>query len=371
MAMIVGLFSTTRSLEAQTKPVWIYVGTYTQKEPHVDGKAEGIYIYEMNPSTGALTYVSTSPKSVNPSYVVVHPNGKWLYAANETADGKVSAFTINRDTRKLGFINAVSSEGNSPCYVSVDQSGKFVMVANYGSGTIALYPINDDGSLKEATSVVTHQGKGPDSRQQGPHAHMIRTGNDSYVYAIDLGIDKVITYKIDNQKLVKTSEYNTIAGSGPRHIDFHKNARWAYVVNELNGSIEACSIDAQTGALKRMQVISTLPAGETRKAGCADIHLTPSGKYLYATNRGEINNIAMYSVDQKSGMLKLIGHQSVKGRTPRSFLIDATGTFLLVANQDSDNIITFKINAENGKLTDTGIETKVPTPVCLRLDVAY
>ncbi len=359
-----------KSVKLASKPVWIYIGTYTQKESHVDGNAEGIYIYEMNPTTGVLTHVATSPKTVNPSYLTIHPDGKWLYAANETSDGKVSAFRINREKKQLEFINSVSSQGNSPCYVSTDKSGKFVMTANYGSGTIALLAINEDGSLKESTSIEKHKGKGPDPRQESPHAHMIRTGNDNqFVYAVDLGIDKIITYKLNTEKasLTKTLEYSTQPGAGPRHLAFHKNNKWAYVVNELNGTIESCNVDQKTGALTRIQEISTLPAGETRKAGCADIHITPSGKYLYATNRGDINNIAMYSVEA-SGKLKLIGHQPVKGRTPRSFAIDPTGTFLLVANQDSDNIVTFKIDSLNGKLIDTGIETKVPTPVCVRFE---
>jgi 6-phosphogluconolactonase len=254
----------------------------------------------------------------------------------------------------------------------VDHSGKFVLVANYGSGNVAMYPLNGDGSLKEAVTVIQHEGKGPDpARQEGPHAHMITTGNrGDMIYAVDLGIDKVITYKLDPRKasLEKTSEYHSVPGAGPRHIEFHSNKKWAYIVNELNGTIEACSVDSHTGALTRFQVASTIPAGEKGKAGSAAIHLTPSGKYLYASNRGDINNIAMYAVDENSGRLQMIGYQPVKGRTPRSFTIDPSGKFLLVANQDTDNIITFMIDPSTGKLMDTGIETKVPTPVCLKFE---
>jgi 6-phosphogluconolactonase len=366
IAMVFSSFAIAR----KPTPVLVYIGTYTRTEPHVQGKAEGFYIYEMNPATGALTYVLTSPRTENPSYVAIHPNGKWLYAVNELADGQVSAFVLDQG-KKVSLLNTVTSHGNSPCYVSIDKKGKFVMTANYGSGNIALYPINNDGSLKEATSVIQHKGKGPDSRQQGPHAHMIRTGNVSdLIYAVDLGTDRVTTYKLDAAKasLDKVGEYKAKPGAGPRHIEFHKNKKWAYIVNELNGTIESCTVDSQTGALTHFQDISTLPQGETRKAGCADIHITPNGKYLYASNRGEINNIAMYSIDANNGRLTIIGHQSVKGRSPRSFAIDPTGTFLLVANQDTGNIITFKIDASTGKLIDTGIETKVPTPVCVRFD---
>lgn len=359
------------AISTNSNPIWVYVGTYTRSEPHVQGKAEGVYIYEMNPETGALTYVLTSPRTENPSYVAIHPDGNWIYAVNEVGEGQVSAFKFNKGERKLEFLNSVSTHGSSPCYVSIDKSGKFVLTANYGTGNVALYPINPDGSLSKASSVQQHQGSGPDSRQKGPHAHMIRTGDDSHlIYAVDLGIDGVITYKLDaaKQALVKTNEYKSNPGAGPRHLEFHKNQKWAYIVNELNGTVEACSVDPESGELKRFQEISTLSAGETRKAGCADIHISPDGKYLYASNRGEINSIAMYEVDAKSGKLKIIGHQSVKGRTPRSFAIDPSGKFLLVANQDSGNIVTFRIDATNGKLIDTGFEAKVPTPVCVRFD---
>ncbi|NJK96018.1 MAG: lactonase family protein, partial [Bacteroidales bacterium] len=350
--------------------IWVYIGTYTQKEPHVSGKAEGIYIYEMNTSTGALTYVATSPPTVNPSYVALHPNGKWLFAANETGDGKLSAFYIDREKKQLVFINSVSSHGSASCYVSIDHTGKYVMTANYSSGTVALYPLDENGRLREATSVHKHEGKGPDSRQEGPHAHMIVPAKISpYVYAVDLGIDQVMIYALDPSRstLTLTGSYKTKAGAGPRHIALHHNNRWAYIINELNGTIEACTVDARTALLSRFQDISTLPVGESRKAGCADIHITPSGKYLYATNRGEINTIAMYSIGE-DGKLTLLGHQPVKGRTPRSFAIDPTGSFLLVANQDSDNVVTFKIDPKTGKLIDTGIESKIPTPVCIKFE---
>lgn len=371
-AMIVTAFSVHKKVKVSAdNPVYVFIGTYTQKEPHVDGKAEGFYIYEMNLTSGELTHFATSPFLINPSYLAVSPEGKYVYAVNETGEGKISAYKVDKEKKQIELINSVSSQGNSPCYISFDKTGKFIMVANYGSGTVALYPVNNDGSLAEATFTGKHEGKGPTDRQTSPHAHMIRTGiNNPFVYAVDLGTDEVITYKLDtkNKLLVKTQAYKSKPGAGPRHIDFHPNSKWAYVVNELNGTIEACNVDAKTGALTNFQAISTRPAGETRFAGCADIHISPSGKFLYATNRGEINNIAMFSVDEKSGKLKAIGHQPVKGKTPRSFAIDPSGKFLLVANQDSDNMVVFEINASDGKLTDTGIEARVPTPVCVKFE---
>jgi 6-phosphogluconolactonase len=355
-------------MDIRESPIWIYIGTETHKGS-VETKSEGIYIYEMNPSTGALKYVATSPQIVNPTYIAIHPNRKWLYAVSETEKGKLCAFQIDHEKKKMYLINSVSSHGDNPCFISIDEAGEVVMTANYSSGTIAAYPIDKDGSLKEATSVLQHEGKGPHPRQEGPHAHMIRPNPyNRMIYAVDLGIDKVICYNLDpnSVSLIKNNEYNATPGAGPRHIDFHKNGKWAYIVTELTGTIEACNVDNNTGALTRFQNISTLQENETRYPGSADIHISPSGKFLYASNRGEINNIAMYSIDQENGTLTLIGHQSVKGRTPRNFVIAPSGKFLLVANQDSNNVVTFKIDATTGKLIDTGIETKVPGPMCLK-----
>jgi len=357
-------------MQVEGKPVLLFVGNYSQKEPRANGKGEGIFIYEMNSASGALAYVATSTKTTNPSYIVVHPNKQWLYAVNELDEGMVSAFRINRDKKQLEFINAVSSHGNSPCHISIDQSGKFAMIANYGTGNVALFPIETDGSLKEASSLDMHVGKGSTDRQAGPHAHMITMGtNNQFVYATDLGTDQIYIYELDtkNEKLIKTDHNaSTIAGTGPRHLAFHRSQPWVYAVGELNGTIEAYAIDKTTGGLNRFQTVSTLPQGEKRDAACADIHISPSGKYLYASNRGEVNSIAMYSIEPKTGNLTLLGHQPVFGKSPRNFVIDPSGTFLLVANQNSDNVVTFKINPATGLLVKTGIEAKVPAPVCLK-----
>jgi len=354
----------------------LYIGTYTEKEAHVTGKATGIYIYEMNAESGQLSLVDSSPATTNPSYLAVHSGKNLLYAVNETgsgssnSSGNVSAFHIRDGGRKLELINSVSSVGSYPCYISIDNTARYAMAANYGSGTVALFPINADGSLKEATSVDQHTGRGQTGRQESAHAHMIIPSPDSiHVYACDLGTDKVYCYSVDtlNSTLISSGPaYKTIPGAGPRHLTFHPERNIAYIVNELNGTIEAVKIDSLSGSMKRFQVISTKPLTKSRDASCADIHITPSGKYLYASNRGEINNIAMYSVNPETGELDLTGHQQVKGITPRSFAIDPSGNFLLVANQDSDNIITFRIDQDTGRLIDTGFEVIVPTPVCLK-----
>jgi 6-phosphogluconolactonase len=354
----------------------LYVGTYTEKEAHVDGKATGIYVYKLDMTTGTLSYISTSPETTNPSYIQVHPRGQWLYAVNETGStqgepsGTVSAFRLSKGGTVLEFINTVPSGGNYPCFIQIDKTGRFGLVANYGSGTVALLPLNADGSLGTAVSTDRHAGRGPSERQETAHAHTIEVSPDNrFAYSCDLGTDKIYCYLLDTAKgkLVASGDpYATQPGSGPRHLAFHPLKNFVYVINELNGTIEGMTVDTQTGSLSRFQIISTLAEGNGRTASCADIHITPSGKFLYASNRGTNNNIAMYAIAENNGTLTLIGHQEVKGKTPRNFVIDPTGSYLLVANQDSDNVVTFRIDPVTGKLIDTGIEVSIPTPVCLK-----
>ena len=360
--------------QQETKQL-VVIGTYTQKEGHVDGKADGIYLYEFDVETGGLERVSTSPPIVNPSYLTVHPTNDWVYAVSETGGsgekefGTVQSFRLNRKNKSLTAINTVSSQGKFPCYVSVDPSGKFAMVANYGGG-IALLPIESNGALQEASSTVYHSGKGPTPRQEAPHAHMIVPGPDEeYIYAVDLGTDMVYSYTIDeaSKKFVAAGKAATMQpGAGPRHLTFHPMNDWAYLVNELNGTISAFKVTPGTGAFEHFQTISTLPEGTNGPAGCADIHVHPSGKFLYASNRGEVNNIAMYAIDETTGQLQLLGHQPSLGKTPRNFVIHPNGQFLLVANQDSGNVVTFRIDENTGMLQETGINTQIPTPVCLK-----
>ena len=353
----------------------LYIGTYTQKEAHVIGKAGGIYVYQLNMATGQLGYVGTSPAVVNPSYIAVQRDSL-LYAVNEIGaekgapSGTISTFRITKEGTKLEFINVASSEGNYPCYISFDKRGKFAMVANYGSGTVAVLPLQPDGSAGESCAMDQHRGKGEGSRQEAAHAHMIIPSPDNlFVYSCDLGTDMIYIYKLDPEtgKLIPaTMNYATQPGAGPRHMAFHPQKSLAYVVNELNGTIECMKWDRNSGALTRFQVISTVSYGTGNDAACADIHLTPSGNYLYASNRGAHNNIAMYLVNPQTGELSLLGHQTVNGKTPRSFVIDPTGTYLLVANQDSDNVVTFRIDQATGRLLETGMEASIPTPVCLK-----
>ncbi|MBW3544237.1 MAG: lactonase family protein [Bacteroidetes bacterium] len=350
----------------------LFIGTYTRTEGHVDGKAEGIYVYEFNKETGAISQASVASGIINPSYLTLHPSGAWLYAVSETGGegtkdyGSVHAYKIDRQGKKLTALNQASSQGKYPCYISTDAAGKSAFVANYGGGIAAL-PLADDGRLQEASSIVQHSGKGPTDRQESPHAHMIIPGPDEHIFAVDLGTDKVYAYSLNDQKqLVPTTKPTVVtAGAGPRHLTFHPKQNKAYVINELNGTIEAFNISPENGALERFQTISTLQAHTTAAAASADIHIHPSGKFLYASNRGEHNNIAIYAISSTNGELQLLGHQPSLGKTPRNFVIDPSGKFLLVANQDSRNVVSFRIDQESGLLTEVA-NTPVPTPVCLK-----
>jgi 6-phosphogluconolactonase len=364
----------TRLTASTMEEMTLYVGTYTEKEAHVNGKAEGIYVYKFNAKTGKLSYLSTSPRVINPSYLAIHPSKEYLYAVNETGgrepgtSGGVSAFRIDPKTSDLSLINQVSSAGDWPCYISVDYSGRFALVANY-SGSVVMLPLNKDGSIGQASKTIQHRGGGPTNRQRGPHAHMIIPGFDNELaYAVDLGADKVFTYVLDtdNQTLVPT-QYNTdiTAGAGPRQMVLHPLMKTAYVVNEINGTVECFNI-AESGKLERFQTISTLPDGVTADAASADIQIHPSGLYLYVSNRGENNNLAIYEISSQNGTLHLLAHQTTYGKGPRSFVIDPSGSFLIVANQDTDNMFTFKIDNSTGLLIDDPIETQTPTPVCLK-----
>jgi len=321
----------------------------------------------MDTATGALTYVCSSPQTSNPSYLAVHPNKKWVYAVNENSSGTISAFSFDTVQNKMAFINSVSSKGNGPCQISIDNTGKYVFVANYNSGNVTVCPIKADGSLGSSTSTDQHSGS-------APHAHMIIQAANNFIYNTDLGIDKILIYSLDTTTGIITNtghDESSVAGAGPRHIAFHPNQQWLYVVCELNGTIEAYNINNSTSALSRFQTISTLPSGVTAAAHAADIHMTPDGKYLYASNRGTNNNIAMYSINQGTGELSLLGHQAALGNNPRGFAIDPSGKFLLVGSQDNNKVITFKIDPATGLLSTTGIQTSVTSPVCLKFVVVH
>ncbi len=352
------------------KELLVYLGTYTS------GKSEGIYLAHFNAETGALKILTPS-KSINPSYLAIDHSRRYLYAVNEVMDfagqksGAVSAFAIDPQTHDLRLLNQQPSHGGAPCYVTVDRTNRFVLVANYMGGNAAVFPVRPDGSLGAATSIVQHQGSSVDKeRQEGPHAHsIVLDPANKFAYVSDLGIDKIMIYRFDEKsgKLLPATQpfVQLKAGSGPRHFVFHPRAQYAYVIDEMGETVTVFAFNARTGMLTEKQTVPTLPSDFSGSNTTADLHFSPSGKFLYGSNRGH-DSIVAYAVNEKTGELTLIGHQSTEGKTPRNFAIDPTGKFLLVANQDSDSIITLKIDAQTGKLSETGLKAEVPMPVCIK-----
>jgi len=348
----------------------VYVGTYTGKQ------SKGIYAYRFDPATDQLTSLGLAAESVNPSFLAVEPTRRFLYAVNEISQyegrssGGVSAFAIVPGTGKLTFLNEVPSGGAGPCHVSVDKTGRYVLVANYGGGSVAVLPILKDGHLGEPSAFVQHKGASINpQRQEGPHAHSIYTSPDNrFVISADLGLDEVLIYRFDAGKGTLTPNYPAFAvtssGAGPRHFAFHPNGKFGYVIDEMLSTITAFSYDQASGALDVIQTISTLPQDFKGQSNAAEVEVHPSGKYLYASNRGH-DSIAVFAINSRKGTLTPAGDVPTLGKEPRSFAIDPTGSFLFVANQNSDNIVEFRIDAANGQLTPSGKVLEVPTPVCV------
>ncbi|HEV7839418.1 MAG TPA: lactonase family protein [Gemmatimonadaceae bacterium] len=350
----------------------LYVGTYTQ-----DGRADGIYLLRMDRRSGKLQRVGAVDAGANPSFLAIHPNGRVLYAVNELekyngkASGAVSAFAIASDTGSLTRRNEQPSEGGAPCYVSVDRSGRVVLVANYVGGSVALLPVQADGALAPATQVVQHKGSGPNAeRQSEPHAHFIVADpSNRFVLAADLGADRVFVYRLDLDRKslqhVEGGDAIMRSGAGPRHIAFHPTLPLVFVANELDSTVAALRFDAERGALTPLGTYSTLPAGWTGTNYPADIHIARSGRTLYVSNRGH-NSIAVFSVAESTGALALDQVISTHGDWPRNFSLDPTGRWLLVANQRSDSVIVFGRDQNSGRLTPTPQRIAIPSPVCLR-----
>jgi 6-phosphogluconolactonase len=348
-----------------------YVGTYTSKT-----NSKGIYAYRFDAEKGQLTPIGVAAESADPSFLAIHPNGKYLYAVNEIGNfnggtsGAVSAFSIDAKTGALKFLNQVPTRGAGPCYVSLDKNGSFVLVANYDSGSIVSFPVHDDGSLGTASGFVQHSGTGPNKeRQEGPHAHWIGTSPDNrFALAVDLGLDQVLVYGFDSSKGIFTPMLSGFAkvkpGAGPRHLAFHPNGKFAYVLSEMESSVTVFSYQAKTGALTSLQTISALPADYSGPKEAAEIAVHPSGKFLYTSNRGH-DSIAIFAIDERKGTLKSLGQVLTGGKTPRHFAIDPTGAYLLAENQESNNIVIFHIDSATGSLTPTGQTVDVPSPVCL------
>lgn len=350
---------------------YLLIGTYTS------GKSEGIYVYKFDSKTGDAKSVS-SIKASNPSYLAVSPNQKYVYAVNENADstkytvtGHIAAYSFNKATGTLSFINKQESGGKHPCYVAIDKTGKWVFAGNYSSGSVAVLPVKTNGSLDSAKQTIQHEGRSVvEGRQDDAHVHATVFGKDNKtLYVPDLGIDKVMLYNFNNKtgKLTEASLPYTISepGAGPRHFDIHPNGKFGYLMEELNGTVNVFEI-FKDGSMESIQTVSALPREYDGPIGSADIHVSPDGKFLYASNRGESNSIGIFKINQQSGMLLWVDAQSTLGKTPRNFNFDPTGNFLLVANQNSDEIVIFKRDKETGLLEDTGKRISVPNPVCIK-----
>lgn len=355
--------------QANPEKLWVFVGTYT------NAKSKGIYRLELDLATGKLTDLQLAAESPSPSFLAIHPSGKYLYAVGEggAKSGSVSAFALDRKIGQLKFLNRQSSVGSGPCHIVVDKAGKNALIANYGGGSAAVLPIQADGNLAESSSFQQHKGSSVNkSRQEAPHAHSINLDKDNrFAFVADLGLDKVLVYRFDaeNHKITPNAPpaAELAPGAGPRHFAFHPNGKYAYVINEMDLTVTAFDYDAANGALKNRQTVTTLPAGvkDIKGMSTAEVVVHPSGKFLYGSNRGH-NTIAIFSIDPSSGDLKATGHQGSKIKTPRNFAIEPTGRYLLVANQDGNSICVFAINQESGELTPVGEPVEAPMPVCIR-----
>jgi 6-phosphogluconolactonase len=351
----------------------VYVGTYNGP------KSRGIYTCRLDLDSGKCTPLELAAEVKNPSFLAVHPNKKFLYAVSEIDDldgkktGGVSAFAIDAKTGKLKKLNAQSSQGAGPCHLVVDRSGSTVLVANYGGGSIASLPIHDDGSIGPAVSAIQHRGKSVNpQRQTSPHAHSINIDPaNRFAMAADLGLDKVLVYRLDPSSSKLTANDPPFAavkpGSGPRHFAFHPSGKFAYVINEIACTVTAFAYDPNRGELTELQTISTLPEGETLKPeySTAEVQIHPSGRFVYGSNRGH-HSITVFAVDPSRGTLRQIQNEPTQGETPRGFGIDPTGRFLLAGNQDSDTITIFRIDPQTGRLTPTGEKLEVGSPVCVQ-----
>ncbi len=353
---------------APAEKILVYFGTYTGGE----NPGKGIYCSRFDLETGKLGDPFLAAEAKSPSFLEIHSNGKFLYAVSETGGtGSVSAYIIDRKTGKLKFLNEQPSSGKGPCHLSIDFAGRNLLIANYGSGSAAVIPINPDGKLAEPAGFVQHEGSSINPRrQESPHAHSINVSPDNrFAFVADLGTDKVVIYSLDVEEgTIKPNNPAFVQlqpGAGPRHFSFHPNGRYAYVINELTCTVTTFDYAPASGALTEIQTITTLPGNFIGSNTCAEVRVHPNGKFLYGSNRGH-DSIAMYRIDPENGTLALTGHMTVGIKTPRNFNIDPSGQFCLVANQGNNTVIVFRIDQETGSLEPTGSVVKISKPVCVR-----
>jgi 6-phosphogluconolactonase len=346
----------------------LYVGNYGDKNP------SGIYACRLDTATGKLAKIGLMAETVNPSYLAIHPNHRFLYAANNyqgKAGGTVSAFAMDLTTGKLTFLNSVPTRGMDPYFLSVDKTGRALVVVNYTSGSVVAIPIGEDGSLAEVSAFNQRQGSSVNpTLQSGPHPHSVRISADSrFAIVADRGNDQVAVYRLDPAQGSLTPNQPPYVkvkpGAGPRYLDIHPNGKFVYVINELQNSVTAFDFDAANGVLKEIQTVPTLPRDFKGNNMPADIHVHPSGMFVYGSNRGH-DSIAVFQIDRKTGTLKPLEQVLTQGKSPRSFGIDPTGSYLIVANQGAGNLVVFRIDRKTGRLTPTGQAMDIGTPVCMQ-----
>ena len=349
----------------------LYVGTYTT------GKSEGIYLFRFDLASGKLRHLATTSHVINPSFLALAPSRRYLYAVNEVGDfsgkksGAISSFAVDQNSGQLRLLNQQATLGSDPCYVDVDAAGRFVLVANYTGGNVSVFPVQTDGSLGEASDMKQYAGSSVSStRQEGPHAHcIVLDPTNRFAYSCDLGTDKIMIFRFDakNGRLLPGELPFVPAkpGAGPRHLAFHPTGEYVFVLNELNSTVTVFKRDSVKGSLQETQTLPTLPKNFTRANTGADIHVSPDGRFVYCSNRGN-DSIAIFAFDARGRGLRSVGYAPTEGSTPRNFAIDPTGRFLLVANQKSDNIVVFRMNKKSGRLNSTGQTVEVPAPVCLK-----
>lgn len=356
------------ALHGQSRDQHLLIGTYTS------GASEGIYVYKFNSKTGVLTPAYTAAGVANPSFLTASADGSRVYAVNELgggAEGEVSAFQFDQMTGKLTFINKQAAGGGAPCYLTLSPDGTFLFSANYSGGNVAAFPVRSNGSLGPAAQVVQHQGHSLNpQRQEGPHAHSVVFSPDGkFLFAADLGTDRIYRYHYDPSlaggplRPAEPAYFTVRPGGGPRHLIFSADGTMAYVVMELTGEVSV--FQYEEGILKPVQQVPMTDPAFNGESGAAEIRLSPDGRYLYASNRGDANEIAIYSVDPATGTLSLEGRRPSGGKTPRNFLITPDGEFLLAANQNSDQVVLFKRDIRTGQFVESGKTLTVGNPVYL------
>jgi 6-phosphogluconolactonase len=369
---LVGAAALAQGGAASTSGILVYFGTYTGPR----STSKGVYVSRLDLASGALSKPELAAESESPSFLAAHRKGAFLYAVNEIGSflgkpsGSVTAFAIDRQTGLLTALNQQPSAGGGPAHLTVDKAGRHVLVANYGGGSVAVLPTDPDGRLKPASSVVQHTGASVHpQRQTRPHAHAINLDPENrFAYVPDLGLDKVLIYRFDADKGLLTAAEPPFAvtapGAGPRHIALAASGRVAWVINEMDCTMQTFARDARTGALTSVQTLSTLPAGETVKQGysTAEVLLHPSGRFLYGSNRGH-DSLTVFAIDPQAGTLTFVQNQPALGRTPRGFGIDPTGAFLVAAHQESDSVAVFRIDRQTGRLTPAGQTIAIGKPV--------